>query len=108
MYNSFISSIRRFKFGANSQLLAGFIVMILLLLVMAGIALVTFDTYQKDLQTTRKLDTFAENAQNLQTSLRAEALDFATLLIRQEANLDKNFLDRNTYIGQSLIPSLTQ
>jgi methyl-accepting chemotaxis protein len=73
---------------------------------MAGLALVALASYQKDLVNARQLDALASLARNMRATLDGEALNFADLLIRQEALLETGYLSLDAQLQQELFPAL--
>lgn len=106
LFASFSLKNKKFNFSVRSRLLLGFVVIIALLLLLAAIALLSLSSYKKGVEAARTTDTTARQAQDLRTLLSTEALDFSTLLIRQEANLATPFETRNRMIDQVALPIL--
>jgi methyl-accepting chemotaxis protein len=92
--------------SVRTRLIVGFVTVMLLFVGMAVTALWTLASYQKDLSSTRSLDSAAFDARNMRGSLSTEALAFTDLLIRQDAKLENTYREQNDKLVKEQLPAL--
>jgi methyl-accepting chemotaxis protein len=92
--------------SVRDRLIAGFVVVILLFMAMAGIAILGLVSYQEVLTQARGLDGVAIVARDMRSTLRAEALTFTDLLLRQETFLEEYYQSQKTDLEENQLPLL--